>query len=525
MKPFIALALLGLLSSVANATPPAAVAPPSFSPASPMDVQTLYVLPVGPRAPVVHPQKPDLYWSWNRIPTAFQGSKKERAFNDAEVQRLAKYQMLTLEKWYTPCASQGPTQSGPSCDVEDKMLQLYALTKAISPEQITIFYWNTMFDFAFYRAHAQMLAMEAAGLPSFLRDEHGEIISMCNDGNVYCNITTFDWTQPHVRELWVGTVVNMTQTGLVDGIFADHSSNIGITIGPNKNKHQGPNQLCNGKGAQEQCYNFTDEFKASFNSWHLWSTNYTQDLLAKSTGGAVFQGPYAEAEFRAAGDVCDFDAMREFALHGKSKSDVFIIQSPRARPITMEACQPTEKCLAAFLAAAKPYMYIYCQWDKGEDLLNETTFPEMDYLLGEPESDAVEVDPGVWRRRFGGGGNGTTHNMTVVFWDNKKKTGNISWAGHPPPTPTPTPPPPPPPPGAVCNPATFLNNTAYADGTGLAEVEAVSAVACCTKCAAAEASSGCFWFSFDQATGKCFLKADDRNPQARTGVTSGLTHH
>jgi len=96
-------------------------------------------LPVGPRAPVMIPQKPVLYWSWDRIPTSFQGAQKDRAFNDAEVQRLAQYQMLTLEKWYTPCASQGPTQGGPSCDVEDKTLQLYALTKAISPKQITIF--------------------------------------------------------------------------------------------------------------------------------------------------------------------------------------------------------------------------------------------------------------------------------------------------------------------------------------------------------------------------------------------------
>jgi hypothetical protein len=43
-------------------------------------------LPVGPRAPIVIPQKPSLRWSWDRIPTSFQGSKKERVFNDAEVQ-------------------------------------------------------------------------------------------------------------------------------------------------------------------------------------------------------------------------------------------------------------------------------------------------------------------------------------------------------------------------------------------------------------------------------------------------------
>ena len=30
-----------------------------------------------------------------------------------------------------------------------------------------------------------MVVMEAAGLPSFLRDKHGEIMQLCNDGDVY----------------------------------------------------------------------------------------------------------------------------------------------------------------------------------------------------------------------------------------------------------------------------------------------------------------------------------------------------
>ena len=179
-----------------------------------------------------------------------------------------------------------------------------------------------MLDFSFYRAHARMVAMEAAGLPSFLRDERGEVMQLCNDGDVYCNVTTFDWTQPHVRELWLEQVVNISQTGLADGIFADHAADIGIYIG-SPHDNQGPNQLCNGAGQGRRCYNFTDEFRDSFNSWHAWSTNYSQDVLAKSTGGAVIQGPFAEAEFKAAGDFCDFDAMREFALHGRD--DLYVI--------------------------------------------------------------------------------------------------------------------------------------------------------------------------------------------------------
>ena len=120
------------------------------------------------------------------------------------------------------------------------------MLQAISPDQITIFYWNSMLDFSFYRTHARMVAMEAAGLPSFLRDEHGEVMRLCNDGDVYCNITTFDWTQPHVRELWVEQVVNITQTGLADGIFADHAA-------VHRHLHWRPDQKPKPQPAMQRC--------------------------------------------------------------------------------------------------------------------------------------------------------------------------------------------------------------------------------------------------------------------------------
>ena len=46
-----------------------------------------------------------------------------------------------------------------------------------------------MFDFAFYGYHQGMLDLEARGVHAFLRDENGDVIYLCNDGNVYCNIT------------------------------------------------------------------------------------------------------------------------------------------------------------------------------------------------------------------------------------------------------------------------------------------------------------------------------------------------
>jgi hypothetical protein len=284
----------------------------------------------------VIPQAPAAFWSWDRIPTSFHGAVKDREFHDTEVARLAKYQMATIEKWYTPCGSAGPTQSGPSCGVEGKIEGLFKRIRVLNPNQTAILYWNSMFDFQFYTAHQRMLDLEAAGTAAFLRDETGEVISLCNDGNVYvrvrvrvrasasvrhlltaaprryCNITTFDWTQPKVRELWVGTVVNATATGLIDGIFADHSSNEGTRIGNTKVNGQARNQLCNGKGSNRHCYNFTAAFRDEFNSWHGWATNYTQALLSNTTGGPVIQGPLASMNTLDSivdPQLCDFDSI------------------------------------------------------------------------------------------------------------------------------------------------------------------------------------------------------------------------
>ena len=55
-------------------------------------------LPQGRLAPTVIPRAPKPTWSWDRIPTSFHGAVKDREFNEAEVARLARYQMATIEK-------------------------------------------------------------------------------------------------------------------------------------------------------------------------------------------------------------------------------------------------------------------------------------------------------------------------------------------------------------------------------------------------------------------------------------------
>ena len=191
----------------------------------------------------------------------------------------------------------------------------------------------------------------------------------------YCNITTYDWTEPKVRALWIEAVTNATKNG-IDGIFADHSANQGVHIGVTEARGvrpaQGANQLCNGAGKHSRCFNFTDTFRDSFNSWHLWATNYTQDLLSRTTGGPVIQGPLASMNNATSWggnitdpDYCDFDGIRE----AQASSGMAVFEA-------RGSCKIKEKCLAAYLAAAERGTYIHCTYS-GDDLLTATAFPEV----------------------------------------------------------------------------------------------------------------------------------------------------
>lgn len=76
-----------------------------------------------------------------------------------------------IEKWYTPCASQSPTQGPPSCYVEHKIEHVLGRIKKLQPKLTGILYYNSMFNFNFYHLNGMMEAAEARGLHSFLRDE------------------------------------------------------------------------------------------------------------------------------------------------------------------------------------------------------------------------------------------------------------------------------------------------------------------------------------------------------------------
>merc|ERR1711900_64899 len=96
-----------------------------------------------------NPGRPTPFWSWATLPLAFHGANRTGMYTEVALQQLSRYSMVTLEKWYTACAAKGPVQSGPECDVEDKMFTTFRRLKSLNPKVTTVMYLNSLFDFAF----------------------------------------------------------------------------------------------------------------------------------------------------------------------------------------------------------------------------------------------------------------------------------------------------------------------------------------------------------------------------------------
>ena len=504
-----------------------------------------------PSPPVPSPARPSPYWSWDVLPRAFHGANKTGMFDDAAVLLLSNYSIVvrwgaramacdlppppastrwiltpsraldpvprprprpapstpsppppppprararatqTLEKWYTPCA-QGPVQGSPSCDVEDKMYKTFLQLKARAPAHTNMLYLNSMFNFAFYRLAGLVLAREAAGEKLLLRDERGALVLLCNDGNHYCNVTTFDHSSAAMRALWLEAIANATSVGGVDGVFADHGD---VAIKPQGAGGDGAPQLCNGSGADRLCYNFTQTFADAFNAGHFWVVNKSTDVAARLPGhGPVVDGPWA-TWFAPA---CSFTKLRPIVEAGLSGAGPFVIE---AHDGGGDSCSPDASCLANFLAAAEKHTYFMCMADAPAP-----PQPEFFYELGPPTGPPV-IENGVVRRSFLGP-SGLT-NASVVL---ATGVGTMQWAGAPPP-----PPPLPPVCGALPpNTAVAQHDVAVHDGVP-------DAGACCALCTADAACALWCWHG-ELATRECHLHSAEGVPHALPGATSGVVN-
>lgn len=443
-----------------------------------------------PTPPVPNPARPAPFWSWDTVPRAYHGANRSGLFSADGINALSNYSMVAIEKWYTPCGAQHPAQSGPSCAVEDKMFEVFTALKALHPEHTNIMYLNTMFDFAFYRLNGIILAREAAGEKLLLRDMHGTLVQLCNDGNVYCNVTNFDWTVPAMLDLWLEAVTNATTSGGVDGIFADHlQSSIDTTMSPP--------QLCNGKDPLRMCWNFTVPFANAFNAAHAWLGNKTQDTLSKLPGkGPVVDGPYAS--WSSTFPACDYAKLRAAVLAGQAGDGPFVLEANHG-----DDCTPDDSCIANFLAAAEEYTYLTCFAD--DPVASQGN--QFAYPLGPPTGPPVEKDGIVTRSFLGPGG------LTNASVDLASGKGVMQWVGQ-----TPAPPPPP------AGPCGYLPlDTAIACCDVAVHPNTTSPGACCDLCTANDkCAMWCFHGEVGEHYQECHLHSKEGQAHPLAGATSGV---
>jgi hypothetical protein len=336
--------------------------------------------------------------SWDTVPVAFHGANKTGPWTEAAVQQLAKYGMVTVEKWDGVCGSTHPVMNGP-CDEETLIIGSLKRVRELNPNTILVAYQNSVIDFSFYNLHQTLAELEGNGTKVWMRDVNGKVVDIDNDGSFYWNITRFDVTQPAMLKAWQDQVEMYLATGIVQGVFADHGNKF-------LENSTGTYQLCDGAEPDRYtCVDFSDSFAEAWNAAHVKQMAWAQATV----------DPYPAFDSLNATwmvEACDFDA------HLQAVEAGMWVEAKSKRCAT----KLDNDCLAGFLAAAGDKSFFLCLSSQDDTTPMPTWFPEFDYPLGAPDGPATQGPAGVWTRKFASG--------TTVQYDNNKQTGVINWSKH-----------------------------------------------------------------------------------------------
>ena len=120
-----------------------------------------------------HVPKPPKF-SWDTLPAFIHGSNQSGPINAEAIQLMAKFPMVTVEKFQGPCANSHSPLPTPACNQEKLIIDALKQVKAINPNTSTIFYYNSVLDFPQYQLHGMMLADPSL----MLKDQDGKTVLM-----------------------------------------------------------------------------------------------------------------------------------------------------------------------------------------------------------------------------------------------------------------------------------------------------------------------------------------------------------
>lgn len=321
-------------------------------------------------------------FSWSSVPTFYHSCNLSGRFTDEAISFMARFPLVTVEK------GQGVRDPTDRRYAEEKILETLRRVKAVDANVSTIFYYNSIMDWPFYRLHHDFVVHPQW----WLKRPGGSVCRQMGDCS-FPNCTgllAFDFAQTAARDFWARECLNMTRSGFVDGCFSDRA----------------PDTPC-GAGADYQ-------------EGHVL---VHQQLQARLGGGLLIANAGVDMP-GVSGAMIEFFGPDEESIQKLLRS-VALGKVVLAHAQCGGGGAAITDSLAAFLVAAGPYSYYGCSngWSVQTDPITQAWRPEYNQALGVPRGPAVKVS-GIYRRTF-------IHEAgaTEVTFDTTEKEGFIRWAG------------------------------------------------------------------------------------------------
>jgi hypothetical protein len=193
---------------------------------------------------VTHAQLPlpsSVHFSWDTVQPFFHADNVTGPFSDQAIASIARFPLVTLEKWHGACAGARLNRSNrgdhcpstsrdhyPCCE-EQRIISDLGRVKALNPNATTVIYFNMVLDFPQYRLHREMVAHPHWGLAlpngsrCLMDGDSGPAVPRPAAHGSYGAMQIFDFGNPEVVALFVSACVEPVKAGLADGCFFDRA--------------------------------------------------------------------------------------------------------------------------------------------------------------------------------------------------------------------------------------------------------------------------------------------------------------
>eukprot|EP00035_Acanthoeca_spectabilis_P033118 m.22054 g.22054 ORF g.22054 m.22054 type:complete len:388 (+) comp5758_c0_seq1:36-1199(+) len=329
------------------------------------------------------------------------GSGPPRTSTD--IDNLSRLRAVAIEKWEGPCWDDciaNQSHGGaclPSCNEEQYQLRTLSAIGAINPAVVKIMYFNSFMAFPYYEVETTLVQQDL-----LLKNLSGNLVAFPNDNGLWVHVP--DFSKPATVDLWMAVMVNATQTGHVDGFYADkYQTNItqtdkGWLVGNKGVKHYVSAEVAQAwnAGHQQVLHRMVQTFDSML--LHLTVTLVNQYWGSHMRPMAIYR------------------QTRDWAVNSTIPYIWIHPWGEQKNPGTTSLC--TKADIVAFLLGVEKGAFVSCQgWD-----------PQFANPLGDPLGPAKD-DGAALSRHFSSG--------TSVRYNYKQDVAELNWANTPP-SPPPT---------------------------------------------------------------------------------------